>query len=183
MLLRVAALSRIEEKPPGAFQKNSVGLEPTEGVVARAFTASMFSRPCLVTEFGKMLAAAPKDFGGRLIEYIGATPLINADCGDGCYAWLPPHEVAGGDREDAAVVSHRFPEVSCLLCSALDVALHVLGGIRKRRTRSAEIRTFAKLDLHPPENADVASSTLVNVRKHYELLFFQPLRAFRQAIG
>lgn len=99
--------------------------------------AATFLRPGPATPQGglhSLLAGGPKDFGGLLAEYLGGTAMIFADCGDRTYEWLPVHEVAGSDHEDGALVSRlRFPELGCLLCAGLDVAVLVVAGCKERR--------------------------------------------------
>ena len=120
---------------------------PEDKALLANLSAASFSRALTGTPQGGLhlaLADGRTDFGGLLVEFLGGTVMINADCGDGAYAWLPSHEVAGSDDEDGGVAFLRFPELGSMLCCSLDTAVLVMAGWRRgEQQRRAEQRPSA----------------------------------------
>lgn len=110
--------------------------EDEEQALLAVPSAATFARTCTGTAQGGLhlvLADGPNNYSGLLVEYLGGTVMIFADCGDRTYEWLPRHEVAGSDAEDGLVARRRFPELGSLLCCGLSVALLVMAGCKRRR--------------------------------------------------
>ena len=80
-----------------------------------------------------------------LLEQVGFTSMILADCGRGPtgpsrYEWLPPHLVAGG--ESCGVSFRRSPELGSLMCCGLTLALLLVHKFRSVATLSSVLRKF-----------------------------------------
>ena len=65
---------------------------------------------------------------GTIVQLLGTTPMIYADCGAGSYHWLPLHEVAGSEEDNRTIATARLHELGCLICCNRKIAQLVLVG-------------------------------------------------------